>query len=86
MFNLPAHIQFDPMYRYVSALPAQMVPAYQTMDAHFQMALGRDFAVELVGQNLFQNFHSEWGTGTPGQTPEGIYRAGYIRLVFNPGQ
>ena len=86
MFNLPAHIRFDPMYRYVSALPAQVVPAYQTMDAHFQMALGRDFAVELVGQNLFQNFHSEWGTGTPGQTPEGIYRAGYIRLVFNPGQ
>ena len=86
MINLPAHIQFDPMYRYVSALPAQVVPAYQTMDAHFQMALGRDFAVELVGQNLFQNFHSEWGTGTPAQAPEGIYRAGYIRLVFNPSQ
>jgi iron complex outermembrane receptor protein len=85
MFNLPAHFHFDQMYRYVSALPAQMVPAYQTMDAHFQKDLGHDFAVELVGQNLFQNFHSEWGTGNPDQVPEGIYRAGYVRLVFQPG-
>ncbi len=62
MLDLPARIQFDQMYRFVTALPAQEVPAYQTMDLHLQKTLGRDFAVELVGQNLFQNFHSEWGT------------------------
>lgn len=83
MFNLPAQIQFDPMYRFISALPAQKVPAYQTMDVHFQKALGRDFALEVVGQNLFEKQHYEWGTGDPGQPLVGIYRAGYVRIVFH---
>lgn len=82
IFDLPARIQFDQMYRFVSDLPAQTVPAYQTMDVHLQKPLGHGFALEAVGQNLFQRFHTEWGTGNPGQTPEGIDRAAYVRLVF----
>lgn len=83
MFNLPGHVQFDQMYRFVSALPAQKVPAYQTMDLHLQKSLGGGFALELVGQNLFQNIHYEWGTGDPTQPLVGIYRAGYVRVVFH---
>lgn len=83
MFDLPGHIHFDPFYRYISDLPAQKVPAYQTMDVHVEKALGRDFSLELVGQNLFQNQHYEWGTGDPTQPLVGIYRAGYVRLSFH---
>jgi iron complex outermembrane receptor protein len=83
MFDLPGHIQFDPMYRFISALPAQKVPAYQTMDVHLEKQLGRNVAFELVGQNLFQNRHYEWGTGDPTQPLVGIYRAGYVRLIFH---
>jgi iron complex outermembrane recepter protein len=86
MFNLPANIHFDQTYRFVSALPAQKVPAYQTMDLHLEKALGRNLSLELVGQNLFQNRHYEWGTGDPTQPVIGIYRAGYIRLVFHTGE
>lgn len=86
LFDLPGGIQFDQMYRFVSALPAQEVRAYQTMDSHLQKTLGRGFAVELVGQNLFQNSHAEWGTGNPGQQPLGIYRAGYARVIFHSGK
>jgi iron complex outermembrane receptor protein len=86
MLDLPGRIQFDQMYRYVSALPAQKVKAYQTMDLHLQKSLGRDFALELVGQNLFQNIHDEWGTGDPTQPLVGMYRAGYLRLAFHTGQ
>lgn len=86
MFNLPGRIELDPFYRVISALPAQKVPAYQTMDVHFQKALGRDFALELVGQDLFQKEHYEWGTGDPTQPLVGIYRAGYVRLVFHSGK
>ncbi|HEY1767543.1 MAG TPA: TonB-dependent receptor [Terracidiphilus sp.] len=86
MFDLPGHIQFDQTYRYISALPAEKVNAYQTMDLHLQKSLGRDFALELVGQNLFQNVHDEWGTGDPTQPVVGMYREGYVRLTFSTGQ
>ena len=85
MFNLPAGIHFDQMYRFVTALPAQKVPAYQSMDLHLSKSMGRDVTLELVGQNLFQNIHYEWGTGDPTQPLVGIYRAGYVRVVFHSG-
>lgn len=83
MFDLPGRIEFDTMYRFISALPAQKVPAYQTMDVHVEKQLGRKVALELVGQNLLQNRHYEWGTGDPNQPLVGIYRAGYVRLAFH---
>lgn len=83
MVDLPAHIQLDSVYRFISALPAQNVPAYQTMDLRFEKRLGRNFALEVVGQNLFQERHYEWGTGDPTQPLVGIYRAAYARLAFH---
>ena len=32
--TLPHGIEIDPNYRYMSALSAMKIPAYQTMDAH----------------------------------------------------
>ncbi|HEX5233850.1 MAG TPA: TonB-dependent receptor [Silvibacterium sp.] len=81
--DLPCRFQFDQMYRYVSALPAQKVKAYQTADLRLARPLGRDLLLEVVGQNLFQDHHNEWGTGDPNQPPVGIYRAAYIKLSFH---
>lgn len=81
--DLPSRFQFDQMYRYVSALPAQKVNAYQTMDLRVARPLGHNFLLEAVGQNLFQNHHYEWGTGDPTQPLVGIYRAAYIQLSFH---
>jgi iron complex outermembrane receptor protein len=83
MVNLPWKFQFDQTYRFVSALPAQKVPAYQTADVHLSRQLGNNFQIEGVGQNLFQPHHYEWGTGDPNQPLVGIERAGYVRLSFH---
>ncbi|HEV2644740.1 MAG TPA: TonB-dependent receptor [Acidobacteriaceae bacterium] len=83
--DLPWHLQLNQMYRFVSALRAQKVEAYQTMDVTGSRSLGRDVAIKIVGQNLFQPHHKEWGTGDPNQAPEGIYRAAYIQLSFRSG-
>ena len=80
--NLPGKFEFDQMYRFVSALPAQKVSDYQTMDLHFGRVLGKHFRFAVVGQNLFQPHHYEWGTGDPTQRPVGIERAAYAQLTF----
>jgi iron complex outermembrane recepter protein len=83
MIDLPWKFQFDQTYRFISALPAQKVPAYQTADVHISRPLGNNFLIEGVGQNLFQPHHYEWGTGDPTQPLVGIERAGYVRLSFH---
>jgi iron complex outermembrane recepter protein len=83
MIDLPCKFQFDQTYRFISALPAQKVPAYQTADLHLSRPLGGNFLIEGVGQNLFQPHHYEWGTGDPSQPLVGIERAGYVRLSFH---
>jgi iron complex outermembrane receptor protein len=80
--DLPCRFKFDQVYRFVSALPAQKVEAYQTMDVRFGRSIGRDLSLQVVGQNLFQHEHDEWGTGDPNQPLIGIYRAGYVKLTF----
>jgi iron complex outermembrane receptor protein len=83
MIDLPWKVQFDQTYRFVSALAAQKVPAYETADVHLARPLGSNFLIEAVGQNLFQPHHYEWGTGDPTQPPVGIDRGGYLRLSFH---
>lgn len=83
MIDLPCKFAFDQTYRFISALPAQKVEAYQTADLHLSRPLGDHFVIEGVGQNLFQPHHMEWGTGDPAQSPVGIERAGYVRISFH---
>jgi len=82
--DLPWRFQFDQMYRFVTALPAQHVGAYQTMDLHLAKPFAVGFTLTAVGQGLFQPRHLEWGTGDPTQSPVGINRAAYIRLSWQP--
>ncbi len=83
MIDLPCKFKFDQTYRFISALPAQKVRAYQTADLHLSRPLGSNFEIEGVGQNLFQPHHYEWGTGDLSQPLVGIERAGYVRLSFH---
>jgi iron complex outermembrane recepter protein len=80
--DLGKRFEFDQSYYYVSALPAQSVRAYQTMDARFGWRLQKDLEFSVVGQNLFQPYHAEWGTGDPSESPIGIRRAVYFRLSW----
>ena len=80
--NLPKNFEFDQFYRYASSLPAQKVPAYQTMDARLGYKIHSQLELSLVGQNLFQPYHYEWGTGDPTQQLIGIKRAAYAQITW----
>jgi iron complex outermembrane receptor protein len=82
--DLPKKLEFDQSLRYVSALPAQLVRAYTTADVRFSWRAIRSLDVSVVGQNLFQPHHAEFG-GDPGPLV-GIERSAYIKLTWQSGQ
>jgi iron complex outermembrane receptor protein len=82
--DLPKKLEFDQTLRYVSALPAQLVRAYTTADVRFSWHAIRSLDVSIVGQNLFQPHHAEFG-GDPGPLV-GIERSAYIKLTWQSWQ
>jgi iron complex outermembrane recepter protein len=81
LLNLPKRFEADLTYRYVSALPAQAVPAYSTGDVRVSWQSPKNFNLSLVGQNLFEPDHWEFGN-TPGP-PVGISRAVYAKITWS---
>src|SRR5579872_3135164 len=83
-FKLPKHFEFDQFFRYASSLPAQKVAAYETVDLRIGWKPVEQFSISLVGQNLLQPFHSEWGTGDPTQPLMAVRRDIYVKLLWTP--
>jgi len=79
--DLSKYFQFDLDFRYVSALPDQKVAAYSTADARLGWRVRKSLDLSLVGQNLFQPRHAEYG-GDPGPLVE-IRRGAYVRLTWS---
>jgi iron complex outermembrane receptor protein len=71
--SLPKGFEFDPVYRYVSALPAQYptglpadyAKAYSTMDFRLARRMTNSLELSISGQNLLQPGHPEFA-GDPG--------------------
>jgi len=82
--DLPKKLEFDQTFRYVSALPAQLVKAYATADVRFSWRATRSLDFSIVGQNLFQPHHAEFG-GDPGALV-GIVRSAYAKITWQAGQ
>ncbi|HEY4354159.1 MAG TPA: TonB-dependent receptor plug domain-containing protein [Acidobacteriaceae bacterium] len=80
MFNLPGHTELDTTYRYVSALPAQKIKAYHTLDTRFGWHATHDLQLSVVGSNLLQPHHAEFGTDV--NTIVGIKRSVYGSVVW----
>jgi iron complex outermembrane receptor protein len=83
-FDLPKKLEFDQTFRYVSALPAQQVGAYATADVRFSWRAFRSVELSVVGQNLLQPHHPEFG-GDPGSLV-GIKRSVYGKITWQTGQ
>ena len=79
-FELGKQVTLDFTYRYVSALPAQLVPSYSTGDARLGWRINRQFELSLVGRNLFQPFHPEDG-GDPSPLV-GVRRSAYAQVTW----
>jgi iron complex outermembrane receptor protein len=73
------NLEFDQTYRYVSALPAQQVKAYSTMDTQMTWRFAR-LELAVVGQNLLQPTHAEFA-GDPGPLV-GIKRGIYGKIAW----
>lgn len=79
-FSLPKGFEFDQTYRYVSALPAFLVGSYSTADTHLAWRATRQMEFSVVGENLFQPHHAEFG-GNPGPLV-GIKRSVYAQITW----
>lgn len=64
-FKLPKHFDVRLAFRAVSSIPDLKVPGYSTGDARIAWQSRGPWGFEIVGQNLFQPWHFEYG-GLPG--------------------
>ncbi len=62
MMNLPANFQFDLVACYEGALPQPYVPGYFTFDARLAWELRTNLELAVIGQNLCDNRHPEFGS------------------------
>ena len=67
--DLPQHTELDFTVRYVGALPNQKVPDYFAADVKLAWRPNEHLEFAIVGQNLFDNLHPEFGTGGQHEIP-----------------
>jgi iron complex outermembrane receptor protein len=79
-FDLSRNLEFSLTFRYVGALPFYQVRGYETGDARIAWRPVRHIEFAVVGQNLLQPHHAEYG-GDPGPLI-GIKRSIYASLTF----
>ncbi|MEO5926384.1 MAG: TonB-dependent receptor [Bryobacteraceae bacterium] len=80
-FDLPKRFEFDVAFRYISSIPNQKVPQYATADVRIGRTLGHGLELSLVGKNLFQPSHVEYG-GIPNGLV-GIKRSAFLKLTWS---
>jgi iron complex outermembrane receptor protein len=81
MLNLPLNLEFDVAARYVSSLPNPRVPEYFTFDARLAWHWKKNLEVAVIGQNLWDNQHPEFGAAAGRQEiPRSVY--GKVSLRF----
>jgi iron complex outermembrane receptor protein len=80
LFNIPRGFEFDSTYRFVSSLPAQKVAAYNTGDIRFGWRASRSWKMSVVGQNLMQPHHAEFGSDV--DTIVGIKRSVFATVTW----
>ena len=79
-FDLSKSVNLDLDYRYISALPGQLVPSYSTADARIAWQMNEHFQVSVAGRNLLQPHHPEFA-GDPGPLVE-IKRSVYGQITW----
>jgi len=60
-FNIAADQELDIAVRRVAALPKPTVPAYSAVDLRYGLQLSDGLTLSVVGQNLFDRRHAEFG-------------------------
>lgn len=79
-FDFPRGVSLDLIYRYESALPQQSVRSHSTGDVSLGWKMSEHFRMSVVGQNLLQPHHPEFGTDPGGLV--GIKRSAYAQVTW----
>jgi iron complex outermembrane receptor protein len=77
--DLPHHLELDGNVRYVSALHTQNVPGYVAVDVRLAWRPTEQLEFAIVGQNLFDNQHPEFGAGV---NRHEIQRGAYAMVTY----
>src|SRR5438552_4487088 len=77
--DLPDSTELDIRVRYVSELPNPKVPAYTAFDMRIAWRLQRELELSVVGQNLLDSSHVEFGNPA---TASEMARGGYVKLKW----
>lgn len=64
-FDLPGGVELDGWLRYVGELPFPEVPSYLTLDLRIGWRPTRSLELALIGQDLLEEAHAEFGPATP---------------------
>jgi iron complex outermembrane receptor protein len=74
VMNLPAHFQLDLIGRYVDILANPHVPSYFSFDARLAWWWKDNLEISIVGQNLLDNQHPEFGAAaTREEIPRSVF-------------
>lgn len=74
-------LSLDLTYRYVSVLPAFKISSYSTADVRFDWHATHELKFSVVGRNLLQPHHEEYGGTDPGPVV-GIVRGAYWQITW----
>ncbi len=78
--DLPANVDLDVVFRYVSELPLDRVPAYATADTQLAWHVTPRLDLAIIGQDLFDAHHLEFSGGSVGNVE--VRRSGYGKLTW----
>lgn len=74
MIDLPGHVAFDWTFRYVDRLPTPHVSSYCELDVRLAWKPIRSLELAVVGQNLLDSRHAEFGpAGFRQEIKRGVY-------------
>jgi iron complex outermembrane receptor protein len=78
--TLPGNLEFDLVWRYVDSLSSQRVGSYFNLDARLGWHPNRNLEIAVVGQNLLEDHHPEFGGGSGGFTE--VERSVYGKMTW----
>ena len=78
--NLPAGLEFDAFFRYVSALPHPALPGYRALDFRLGWRPNSRWEFALSARNLLDRQHAEFVTTN--SLNEQVHRSGTFRATW----
>lgn len=80
--DLPENLKLDATVRYVDNLPNQDIASYTELDLRLAWEPSKNFELSVVGQNLLDSQHAEFGNAAVAGAAE-VQRGVYGKIVFS---